>query len=65
MAAAKKSQHLGFKKLENKLAHQPGVTNPGAIAAAVGREKYGDAKMAKMAAQGRAKAAIKKARKGY
>ena len=31
----------GFQKLEGKLAGKPGVTNPGALAAAIGRKKYG------------------------
>lgn len=31
----------GFKKLEGKLADRPGVSNPGALAAAIGRKKYG------------------------
>lgn len=30
----------GFQKLEGKLAGKPGVTNPGALAAAIGRRKY-------------------------
>lgn len=38
-----------FAKLENKLSHQKGVTDPGALAASIGREKYGNAKMNKMA----------------
>ena len=36
-------KYLGFKKLEGKLAHK-GVSNPGAVAAAIGRKKYGKAK---------------------
>lgn len=31
----------GFQKLEGKLAGKPGVSNPGALAAAIGRKKYG------------------------
>lgn len=38
-----------FAKLENKLSHQKGVTDPGALAASIGRKKYGNAKMNKMA----------------
>lgn len=42
-----------FAALKNKLAKEPGVTNPGAIAASIGRKKYGAGKMASMAAKGR------------
>lgn len=44
---------VGFKKLSQKLAHQKGVKNPKALAAAIGRKKYGAAGMAKKAAAGR------------
>lgn len=37
-----------FAKLENKLSHQKGVTDPGALAASIGRKKYGKKKMQKM-----------------
>lgn len=36
-----------FVKLESKLATK-GATNPGALAAYIGRKKYGAAKMAKL-----------------
>lgn len=42
-----------FKALESKLASEPGVRNPGAVAAAIGRKKYGGAQMAKWSAKGR------------
>lgn len=42
-----------FKALTAKLAHKPGITNPKAVAAAIGRKKYGAKKMASMAAAGR------------
>ena len=42
-----------FKKLEGKLAHRKGVTDPAGLAAYIGREKYGSSKMAKMSAAGR------------
>lgn len=42
-----------FAALTQKLAKQPGVTDPAAIAAKIGREKYGASKMGKMAAKGR------------
>jgi len=44
-----------FKKLEGKLGHEKGVSNPGALAAAIGRRKYGAKRMAEMAAGGRGK----------
>ena len=42
-----------FAQLKEKLGHQKGITNPGALAAEIGRRKYGTARMAKMAARGR------------
>jgi hypothetical protein len=42
-----------FAALKSKLADRKGVSNPGALAAYIGREKYGAAKMASMAAKGR------------
>jgi len=42
-----------FAALKEKLSHRPGVTDPGALAAAIGRKKYGAAKMAKFSAEGR------------
>jgi hypothetical protein len=41
-----------FQKLSNKLASRPGVTNPNALAAFIGRQKYGGATMAKASARG-------------
>lgn len=46
-----------FAALKSKLAKRPGVTNPGALAAAIGRKKYGAKKMASMAAKGRVRKA--------
>jgi hypothetical protein len=58
MAAAKKPP-LGsgkrFKALKSELAKRPGVKDPGALAAAIGRKKYGAKRMGAMAAKGRAK----------
>lgn len=55
----KKSMKLGgggkFAKLKNELAHQKGVTDPAALAAAIGRKKYGNTKMAKLSASKRNK----------
>lgn len=45
-----------FAKLEGKLAKRKGVENPGALAAYIGRRKYGAAGMAKMAAAGERRA---------
>ena len=42
-----------FAKLENKLSHQKGVTDPGALAASIGRKKYGAKKMNKLAQNAR------------
>jgi hypothetical protein len=53
-----KSMKLGgggrFAKLKKQLAAK-GAKNPGAVAAAIGREKYGQAKMTKMAVKGKKK----------
>lgn len=57
--AAKKSMKLGgggrFAKLEKSIAAKGGVKNPAAVAASIGRKKYGAKKMAAMAAKGRKK----------
>ena len=57
--AGKKSMKLGgggrFAAIEAKAA-KSGADNPAAVAAAIGRKKYGAAKMAKMAAAGRKRA---------
>ena len=42
-----------FAKLKGELANRPGVKDPGALAAYIGRKKYGAGKMASMAAKGR------------
>lgn len=49
-----------FAALKSKLADRPGVTNPGALAAAIGRKKYGAEKMASMASAGRMKSHLPK-----
>ena len=43
-----------FRKLKSKLAAR-GATTPGALAAWIGRKKYGKKKMAKLSAEGRKK----------
>jgi hypothetical protein len=42
-----------FKKLEKTLAAKGKVSDPGAVAAAIGRKKYGAKKMAKLSAAGK------------
>lgn len=42
----------GFAKLKAQLGSRPGVTNPGALAASIGRKKYGSKQMAHGAASG-------------
>lgn len=48
----KNGSHVGFKKLEKKLTKK-GIKNSGALAAAIGRKKYGKKTMDKAAAQGK------------
>ena len=45
--------YVGFSKLRGQLAKKPGITDPGALAAAIGRKKYGSKKFNKAAAAGR------------
>ena len=45
-----------FAKLKEKLSHESGVTNPGALAAAIGRKKYSKSRFQAMAAAGRRRA---------
>lgn len=42
-----------FAKLEKSIAKKGNVSDPAAVAAAIGRKKYGAKKMASMAAKGR------------
>jgi hypothetical protein len=42
-----------FASLKASLAKRPGVTNPGALAAAIGRKKYGFSSFQKLATHGR------------
>jgi hypothetical protein len=48
-----------FASLTRKLSKK-GASNPGALAAYIGRKKYGAKKMASLAAKGRKRAAKKK-----
>ena len=53
--AAKLDTGARFKALVRKLKGRKGVKTPGALAAWIGRRKYGAAKMAKMSAARRKK----------
>jgi len=53
MAKARLGSGARFAALKSKLASRGGIRNPGALAASIGRKKYGNAKMAKMSAAGR------------
>lgn len=44
--------YVGFDKLKSKIAAKGNVSDPGAVAAAIGRKKYGKERMAKAAAKG-------------
>lgn len=55
-AKARGKNHIGFKRLNARLASK-GAVNSGALAAYIGRKKYGAAEFAAMAAAGRKKAA--------
>lgn len=44
-----------FAALEGKLASRPGVTDPGALAAYIGRKKYGASRFQALSAKGRKK----------
>ena len=46
------AKYYGFDKLKSMLAKNKGVTNPDALAASIGREKYGKKKFQKAAASG-------------
>lgn len=42
-----------FAALKSKLGKKPGVTNPGALAAYIGRKKYGAKRFAGLSAKGK------------
>jgi hypothetical protein len=44
--------YMGFDKLKAKLGKKKGIDNPGALAASIGRKKYGKKKFQKAAAKG-------------
>jgi len=45
--------YVGFQKLKAKIAKRGGVRNPGAVAAAIGRKKYGKKRFQQAAAKGK------------
>jgi len=49
---AKLGSGVRFKNLANKMARE-GVNDPDAVAASIGRKKYGNKKMTKLAEHGR------------
>lgn len=42
-----------FANLKAKLVREPGVTDPGALAASIGRQKYGKARFQRLASAAR------------
>lgn len=48
-------KYVGFKALKKKLSRDDGVDDPAALAASIGRKKYGAKGMARKAAAGRKK----------
>jgi hypothetical protein len=56
-------KYVGFEKLKKSIAAKGGVKNPGAVAAAVGRKKYGKAKFQKAAAKGKKMRGVKPKKK--
>lgn len=53
MKQAKLGSGERFKKLKEKLSHQKDIKNPGALAASIGREKFGNKKMSELAQKGK------------
>lgn len=49
-----------FAKLKGELSERPGVKNPGALAAYIGRKKYGAKRMGSFSAEGRKRASAKR-----
>ena len=42
-----------FARLKAALAHKPGIKDPGALAASIGRKKYGNEHFQKLAVKGK------------
>lgn len=53
-----------FDQLKAKLAARPGVTNPGALAASIGRKKYGAGTFNEAAAKKESVKAVLRQRRG-
>lgn len=53
--------HEGFAKVEKQVAKNPKVKDPGAVAASIGRKKYGKEKFQKMAAAGKKNESVSEA----
>lgn len=53
MAKPKLGSGDRFEQLSEKLGEKPGVEDPDALAAWIGRKKYGDKKFSKLSAEGR------------
>jgi hypothetical protein len=51
-AAERQRGYVGFKPLKAKLARRPGVRNPGALTAWIGRQKYGPERFQRAATRG-------------
>jgi hypothetical protein len=59
MAKAKLGSGKRFAALKSKLKRK-GIRNPGALAASIGRKKYGKKRFAKLSAKGRKRAAARR-----
>lgn len=55
--------YVGFKKLESSIAAKGNVRDPGAVAAAIGRKKYGKSRFQHAAASGHSMKGLKAAAK--
>jgi hypothetical protein len=53
MAKAKLGSGKRFAALKKKLGARKGIRSPGALAAAIGRKKYGKKRFQKLAAKGK------------
>jgi hypothetical protein len=53
MAKPKLGSGARFAALKSELASRPGVTNPGALAAYIGRKKYGASRFAELSRKGK------------
>ena len=52
-------KYVGFEKLEKSIPAKGGVKDPGAVAAAIGRKKYGKGKFQKHAKKGKKMRGVK------